>query len=240
MYDFAKFTESELKECGNTLQSLGAAASTMEDAANKIVGYLYDNITDAATSQRSCALVRFYKTHPYNQLDQGLQSFAQGILGSSPSDDINCLTLLGTIGDQDQWKSRAKSNGHRAIPLASAEMVASIPMIARLINQFGIDVGSVMRPDPTLIGDLSQKTFNTFYVPEAVGSPYIPAQDDFVIPFGIKSVLGFGGVLSSGALFAVIMFSKTPIPSQTAENFRNLAPSVKQAVEQFAGNKVFA
>ena len=241
MYDFIKFTEDELGECGTTLQTLGSEASSMEDSANKIVTYLYDNITDSATGQRSCALVRFYKTHPYNQLDAGLQGFAQGILGSAPpSDDINCLTLLGTTGDRDQWKSRAQSNGHRAIPLASAEMVASIPMIARLINQFGLEVGSVLRPDPMLIGDLPQKTFNTFFVPEAVGSPYIPAQDDFVIPYGIKSVLGFGGVLSSGELFAVIMFSKTSIPNQTAQRFKNLAPNVKEAVEPFVGNKVFA
>ena len=241
MYDFVKFTDDELRECGTTLQTLGSGASSMEDAANKIVTYLYDNITDSATGQRSCALVRLYKTHPYNQLDAGLQGFARGILGSAPpSDDINCLTLLGTTGDRDQWKSRAQSNGHRAIPLASAEMVASIPMIARLINQFGLEVGSVLWPDPMLIGDLSQKTFNTFFVPEAVGSPYIPAQDDFVIPYGIKSVLGFGGVLSSGELFAVIMFSKTSIPNQTAQSFKNLAPNVKEAVEPFVGNKVFA
>ena len=128
--------------------------------------------------------------------------------------------MLGTIGDQEQWNSRARSAGHQAIPLASAEIVSGIPMIARLINQFGIDIGAVMRPDPMLIGDLSKKTFNTFYVPEAAGSPYIPAQDDFVIRYGIKSVLGFGGVLSSGELFAVIMFSKVSISSKTAEIFK--------------------
>ena len=118
--------------------------------------------------------------------------------------------------------------------------MSGIPMIARLINQFGIDIGAVMRPDPMLIGDLSKKTFNTFYVPEAAGSPYIPAQDDFVIRYGIKSVLGFGGVLSSGELFAVIMFSKVSIPSKTAEIFNRMAISVKDALEPFAGNKVFA
>ena len=80
-----------------------------------------------------------------------------------------------------------------------------------------------------LIGDMSKKTYNTFYVPESVGSPYIPTQDDFVIPNGIKSVLGFGGVLSSGELFVVIMFSKASIPAD-----------VKEAVEPFVGNKVFA
>ena len=135
MYDFAKFTDAELKECGTALQALGSGASSMEEAANKIVRYLYDNITDPATGRKSCALVRFYKTHPYNQLDTELQTFAQGILGSVPaSGDINCLTMLATVGGQDQWNSRAQSNGHRAIPLANAEMVASIPMIARLIN----------------------------------------------------------------------------------------------------------
>lgn len=63
-------------------------------------------------------MVRFYKTHPYIRLDQGLQGFAQGILGSDTSDDTNCLTLLATNRDNDDWKSRSKSNGHRAIPLA--------------------------------------------------------------------------------------------------------------------------
>lgn len=241
MYDFANMTDTELDRCGHTLRDAGSAASSMEDAANRIVKALYENITDSATGQKANALVRFYKTHPYSQLDAGLQGFARGILGSNPpSDDLRCLTMLGTIGDQEQWNSRARSAGHQAIPLASAEIVSGIPMIARLINQFGIDIGAVMRPDPMLIGDLSKKTFNTFYVPEAAGSPYIPAQDDFVIRYGIKSVLGFGGVLSSGELFAVIMFSKVSIPSKTAEIFNRMAISVKDALEPFAGNKVFA
>lgn len=239
MYDYTKFSDAELKECGANIAVLGGSASSMEEAANKIVNYLYDNITDSSGNNAN-ALVRLYKTHPYSQLDSGLQSFAQGILGSAPSDDTNCLTMLATMGDKDDWKSRSKSNGHRAIPLASADMVAGIPMISRLLTQFGIDVGAVMRPDPMLIGDMSAKTYNTFYVPEAVGSPYIPAQDDFVIPNGIKSVLGFGGILSSGELFVVIMFSKVSIPADVADKFSTMGASVKEAVEPFVGIKVFA
>ena len=79
--------------------------------------------------------------------------------------------MLATAGDEPDWNSRARSNGHKAIPLASAEMVATIPMVSRLISQFGLDVGAVLSPDPMLIGDLSQKTYNTFYIPEALGSP---------------------------------------------------------------------
>ena len=100
----------------------------MGDMANKIVSYLSENITDSSGANAN-ALVRFYKTHPYDQLDQGLQGFAQGILGSAPSDDTNCLTMLAAMGDNDDWKSRSKSNGHHAIPLASADMVAGIPII---------------------------------------------------------------------------------------------------------------
>ena len=239
MNDIAKFSDADLKECGANVAALGGGASSMEDVATKIVNYLYDNITDSSGNKAN-ALVRLYKTHPYKQLDSGLQDFVQGILGSAPSDDTNCLTMLGTVGDNDDWKSRSKSNGHRAIPLASPEMVAGIPMIARLLTQFGLDVGSVMRPDPMLIGDMAAKTYNTFYVPEAVGSPYIPFQDDFVIPNGIKSVLGFGGILSSGGLFVVIMFSKTSIPSEVATKFSAMGASVKDAVEPFVGNKIFA
>ncbi len=239
MYDYSRFSDADLKECGANLAALGGGASSMEDVANKIVSYLYENITDSSGGSAN-ALVRFYKTHPYDQLDQGLQGFAQGILGSAPSDGTNCLTMLATMGDNDDWKSRSKSNGHRAIPLASADIVAGIPMTSRLLTQFGLDVGSVMRPDPMLIGDMSAKTYNTFYVPEAVGSPYIPAQDDFVIPNGIKSVLGFGGVLASGELFMVIMFSKASTPADVAGKFSDIGASVKEAVEPFVGNKVFA
>ena len=49
----------------------------MEDMANKIVSYLYENITDSSGGSAN-ALVRFYKAHPYDQLDQGLQGLRPG------------------------------------------------------------------------------------------------------------------------------------------------------------------
>ena len=240
MYDVTKMSQADITECSNALGALGAGAGSMEAAANRVVRHLYDNLVDPTTTQKSCALVRFYKTHPYSQLDPGLQQFAQGILGREHEAGVNGLTMLATAGDEADWNSRAKSNGHKAIPLASAEMVATIPMVSRLISQFGLDVGAVLQPDPLLIGDLSQKTYNTFYIPEAVGSPYIPAQDDFVIPHGVKSVLGYGGVLSTGNLFAVIMFSKTSIPQQTADGFKDLAAGTKQAIQAYVDGPVFA
>ena len=81
--------------------------------------------------------------------------------------------------------------------------------------------------------ELAGKRHGVFHVEHAVGSPYIPAQQEFVIPFGIHSVLGFGGMLPSGNLFVVILFSKVHIPRETADMFKPLSLSVKLTVLPF-------
>ena len=241
MHDLTRFTQSEATECGNALRALGSAASSMETAANNIVQHLYNNVINSETTEKACALIRFYKTHPYGQLAYGRQEFAIDIMGGAPeSQDMKCLSMMATAGEHADWNSRSTSSGHRAIPLASADFVGGIPMIAQLVSQFGIDMGSVISPEPNVIGDLARQTFNTFHIADAVDSPYIPAQDDFVKSYGVKSVLGFGGVLSSGELFVVIMFSKVSIPASTASSFRDLSANVKEAVEPFVGGAVFA
>ena len=60
-----------------------------------------------------------------------------------------------------------------------------------------------------------------------------------MIPFGIRSALGFGGVLSTGNLYAVVLFVKVPVPRETADLTKALAPDVKAAIEPFAGRQVF-
>ena len=97
----------------------------------------------------------------------------------------------------------------------------------------------VIKPDPKLLLDTEQKTYNVFYVPDALGSPYIPAQQEFVVPCGIKSVLGLGGVFPSGDIFAIIMFVRVPITEEVADLFKTLALNIKIAVLPFE-NMVFA
>ena len=117
-------------------------------------------------------------------------------------------------------------------------MVASIPMISRLLSQFGVDVQHALR-DRSQNAELAGKRFDVFHVREAQGSEYIPAQDDFVIPYGVKSVVAFGGALSPGDLFVTIMFSKTPISGDVARNFEELGPRVKEAIEPFVTGRIF-
>jgi hypothetical protein len=144
-----------------------------------------------------------------------------------------CLTLLATAGEEPHWNYRQGSTGHQGIPLLDQGFVHRAPMILQLIQQFGLEVSKVIETVPTLITETPHKAFNVFYVPTAVGSPYIPAQQEFVEPYGVQSVLGFGGLLPSGELFAVILFSKVPIPLETASRFRWLSAYVRIAMEGF-------
>jgi len=234
-YDLSNFTIREMSQCGKAMRALGQGSASMEGTAGKIVRHFYDGLVDAE-GERASALVRFYKTHPFRDLDGELQGFALDLLGGTPpSPELKCLVLLATAGDKTEWNSRKSSQGHKAIPLPNEEAVHQAPMVRSLINQLGIPLGMVIRPEPGFLLDMEQRTYNVFLVQEALGSAYIPAQREFVIPCGIRSVLGFGGLLPSGEMFAVIMFFKVPITRQTADLFKALSLSVKMALLPFDG-----
>jgi hypothetical protein len=240
-YDLQSFTVGDMLRCGLAIRKVTKDATSMEDAATAIVGHLYEECVDPRSGQSTCALIRFYKTHPYGELDPGLQEFARKQLGREPrTPAMKCLTLLASIGDRPEWRSRHRSKGHKAIPLASEQMVEQAPMIAQLIKQLGLDVKQVISPDPQLVPDAKGKTYNVFYVDDALGSPYIPAQNEFVSEYGIRSVVGFGGLLRSGDLFAVIMFTRVPVPPESAERFKSIALDVKSALFHFQQAEVFA
>jgi hypothetical protein len=229
-----------MTECGKILRNIGKDAKNMEEVANRIVHYLYNNLIDGESGNRACSLVRFFKTHTYEKLDDELQNFSRSMLGDYfVLPDMKCLTLLATAGENPEWNSRKTSTGHKAIPLPSEQAVHHIPMIRTLIIQLGLSISMVIKPDPKLLLDTEQKTYNVFYVSEAPGCPHIPAQKEFVIPYSIKSVLGFGGVLPSGDIFAVIMFLKVPVSKEIANFFKTLSLNIKIAVLPFE-NAVFA
>lgn len=233
-YDVTNFTIREVTECGRAVRTMGLGASSMEEVAGRIVRYLHETLIDGQTGERACSLIRFFKTQAYEGLDDELKAYALKLLGgSAPWPGMKCLTLLGTIGNNQEWNSRGTSKGHKAIPLPSEEVVHQLPMVRNLITQLGLSVRSVVTPDPALMLDMEQKTYGVFLVPEAFGSPYIPAQKEFVVPYEIKSVMGFGGVLPSLDIYVIILFLRTSIPREAADLFKNLTLNVKLAVLPF-------
>ncbi len=234
MYDLRKVSSGDMTKCLLSLTQIHNGASSMEETANRIVRYFYDNFIDGETGKSAFALVRFFKTHTYEELEPQLKKIADNSFGKNPKlPSTKCLTLLGTVGDQPNWNSRRDSVGHQVIPLLSKEIVEQHPMISQLIEQLGLEIDILLNRDQVLIRNSQQKQYNIFFVPEALGSKYVNAQQEFVMPYKIRSVLGFGGILPSGHLFTIILFSKIKIAPETANLFNNLTLSIKLAITRF-------
>ena len=233
-FDLRNVTLADRLRCAVDIQRAAKQARNLEEAANIVVRYLYEHSAPAPDGKHGCALVRCYVTRPYGSLDPNSRAFAAAILGNAtPPESMNCLSLIATIGDEAQWNSRLESKGHRTIPLPSAQAVERAPMIAQLIKQFGLQIADIVNPSADLLHELAGKSYNVFHVERALGSPHVPAQDDFVIPYGIESVIGFGGSLATIDLYAVILFSRVRIPEKSANRFRALALDVKAAFFPF-------
>lgn len=239
-YVLKRFGFHDMMECRARIRDLFVGdPPTLEDAADQAVEFFRREFVDE-NGAPACALTRFFKTHPYLDLPEDLQEVVRAATPQAPDvPDLRCLTLVATRGDEPPWNSRAASRGHRAIPLMSVEMVQQAPMIAQLITQLGLPIANVVRPSPGLLLDQDQTSHNVFYVPRALGSPHIVAQEEFVVRYGIQSVLGFGGLLSSGDLFATIMFSKVAIPQDVADHFRVIGLNLKIAILPFTRRPLF-
>ncbi len=238
MYDLQNFTLRNMSECGQAIRNLGIQDQSMEEASNNIINYLYENLITQNTGEKSCVLIRLFKTHPYGELTGQLQEYASKILNHNLHPNLKCLTLLATAGELPEWNSRHQSRGHQVIPLASEEAISRIPMISQLIQQLGISPGVILHRDANLLTNLEQRMYNVFYIPDALNNPYIPAQS-FVIKFGVKSVVGFGGLLPSGNMFVILMFLRVTIPRRTVDLLRPLALNVKMALFPFDDGKIF-
>jgi hypothetical protein len=230
MYNLARFGFAELMSCRADLRArVDMPAATIAESAGRIARFFYESLVDD-NGKPACALVRVFKTHRYADLDEDLKQFSRKIYPAADRErDLRCLVLVATAGDLPEWNDPRASKGHRAIPLASEEVVAQAPMIAQLIQQFGVKISTVVRPSPSLVLDGGPAKFNVFYVPEALGSPHIVAQEEFVARYGVKSVVGVGGMLVTGELFATILFSKVPVSRETADAFRILGLNLKLA-----------
>src|SRR5436305_6314261 len=239
-YDLTRFDLGDMLKCSLRLREAASGAPTLELSAQRICRFLYEEL-HSSDIDRACSLVRCYKTHPYGSLDRDLQAAARAMLSSdySPSTSMKCLTLMATVGSAASWNSRHLSRGHRAIPLPSPEIVEKAPMISQLIKELGMELSVVLQPSPEVVKELAGKRHGVFHVEDAFGSPYIPAQNEFLARYGIRSVLGFGGMLFTGDLFAVILFSTVHVPASAADRFKTLALDVKSAFSRFNDATVF-
>lgn len=240
-YNLQEFGFADIMSCRQRIRQLfDREIRTVAEAAERTVNFFHDEFIDDSGAP-ACALVRFFKTHLYSKLDPELRDYTREITPQADelADTLRCLTLVASRGVEAEWNSPATSENHRVIPLTSIEVVEQAPMISQLITEMGLEIVDVVQPSRALILEHND-TYKVFHVPVAAGSPYIVAQKEFVEPYGIQSVLGFGGLLSSGDMFAVIMFSKVPISAEVADGFRIVGLNLKLSILPYLRAPLFS
>ncbi len=161
------------------LRLLAAESASMEEAGQRVTGYLYQRLRESASNNRACVLVRSFKTHAYAGLSQDLRDFAVSMAAGTAIDkDTKCLTLLATSGDEPHPNSRRTSKGHRAIPLISEATVGQFPGDCPTDTPLGLATSDFIRTRDQIIKELDQRKFGVlFHVPVATNSSFIPAQN---------------------------------------------------------------
>lgn len=238
-YDLTRFALGDMTRCGMVLRRCGDDAASMEEVAERIVGHFHDQLRDP-DGTRQCVLVRLFKTHAHGDLPPPLQACARDAQDDAEvSPGMRCLTLLASAGQRPEWNSRHTSAGHRALPLAGAQSLGRLPMVAALIRDLGVEISDLVEPSTAIVVASQPRAYSVFYVPEAAGSPTIYAQDEFVVPYGVRSVVGFGGLLPGGDLVVTLLFARVPIPAETAAMFATVALSAELAVLPFVDRQTF-
>jgi hypothetical protein len=173
------------------------------------------------------ALSRMFLSLPFKDLPEGLRRSAWSVVEGqaaqahvAPTTPV--LTLVGTYGDEAEWRDRRASRGHAAIPLCSATFVDSIPMVAAMLQEMGVPLGLDRETGRFVKNMLGVGWVGLFYVEDArtardgQGRRVIPSAG-FVDRHHIRTVFGLGKAYGNGAIAAYVGFTKKLIPKEKVE-----------------------
>lgn len=198
-------------EMGSRLRTTGDYATSMEDVATAVVRMISED-TFSKRDEASCVLVRCFISTRRSRLPRSLVRMVESAVDGNPDDHF--LTLLATEGIESDWCDRRRSRHHQVIPLAGTTASMTFPMVTRMFRQFGCPL-PVLGQQRAVFVEPAEHAFGVFHVEKAIGSSAIPDQD-FVSNYRVASVVGIGGRLPTGDVFAVLVFSRDPIDRKAA------------------------
>jgi hypothetical protein len=101
--------------------------------------------------EESLVMARAFLTVPYQILPERQRKFAANLARTvHMEDDLGPNTpvhsLIASRGRLTEWNDPRRSRGHIAIPLLSEAFVSTIPMMSRLLKEFGLPLTWVQDP----------------------------------------------------------------------------------------------
>lgn len=230
--DFFNATKQDLQLFGKQLfQENRGKWTTFEQTSNFIVNHVRNTLTDSQ-GQPIFALLRIFKlVTPQQVPPEGLKTVPQA---------EQYLALMGTTGLQPAWNDRHQSTGHRLIPAGAF----TTPMLKAAFEQIGLqrtnppndsdeDNESSVNENGQFIQTAAYMS-DFFHVEQALGSPYIVVQEDFVQRYNIQSVVGIGSLFATRSFYLMIGFSTVSINRENAEKFAVLSPYISTLLATYA------
>lgn len=214
------FSRHIFKEYGNQSKSF-------EEIAELIVKALYTEfcLVDGSPLFRLLRIFRY-----------GVQGDVHPALQSLTTPDVTrWITLMATIGVEPAWCSRHTSEGHQVIP---ADAPAT-PMLKAAFSQIGLSFGQDAKVNTLMMHDDEDHIGKFFYVADAVGSPHIPVQKEFVEHYQIRSVIGVGGPFLGGASYFCLGFSRAPISEADATKFAGITPYLGTLLAKYNDKQIW-
>jgi hypothetical protein len=221
----ASFQEDAVDRLRLTLARDVRACTSLEAAARAAVTTLYYE------SPLPTVLVRAYATVAFRDLPPVHHAFADAMAkrgGRRPDlrPDTSVLVLLATRGTETEQNTPQSFVANLAMPLTDATFVRSVPMVASLLESLGASAESFDRaPSSPRRGGRG-----VYYVPDATERSE-PAVFDraFVHDQGVRTVFGLGGVYLTGAMLALVAFTRELVPLAAVERLAVIADDLKAA-----------
>lgn len=231
VHDLEQFSIKSMTECGVALRKAGVGKTSMDGVAEQTLNYMCSTLTFADRADGACALARFFVTQRFSQLPKELKRKLHS-KQTSEDPDPNCLLLLSSRGIKSEWNEQHCGQSEQVIVLPSGDALSEYPMLAEVTAQLDMPIENI-QAHAVFISEHNNDNYYAFYIPDALSTSSIPAQDEFVIPNGVRSVVGYGGSLPSGCVFMVVLFLRVVISRQVALAFRPFALNTKIALLPF-------
>ncbi len=209
-YSINTISEENIRSLESDLLQATNSEESMEAAAQRLARTCFERFVQEDGASEF-VLARVYRTISFSSLPPEMQKVV--LEQETNPQERKFLCLLGTHGIEEQWCRRGMSENYQvqAVPQQASES----PMFSALFEELGID--------PISLEANSGRSNSYFHVPEAKGAAAIPAQEGFVDKYGIRSVVGFGGSLPGGDMYAVLGFTRVSVLQAQAQKISQLS-----------------